>query len=152
MHWMCRHARTVSQVHDLLARDHRDGAFLLYRAHSEDVPYRLSYRWGLRVWLGQCRACRRCVFSVNPLQCVLYWCVLPFRGLKCLCTLPKPLSPATIAVTPHPYSAVAMTSAQPAIHLVGSRGAWWGCPSLPLPLKGLFTPFGMSWPEGLLWK
>jgi hypothetical protein len=50
MKWMHQQQKTVSQAHKLLSRDHRDGAFLVYRTNSEDVPYKLSYRSGSDIY------------------------------------------------------------------------------------------------------
>ena len=44
MRWLHRGVKSLSQAEQLLKRDHRDGAFFVYRTKSEHSPYIVAFR------------------------------------------------------------------------------------------------------------
>lgn len=44
MRWFHRGVKSLSQAEQLLKRDHRDGAFFVYRTKSDHSPYIVAFR------------------------------------------------------------------------------------------------------------
>ena len=45
MSWLHRGVKSLSQAEQILRKEHRDGAFFVYRTQSEHAPYIVAYRY-----------------------------------------------------------------------------------------------------------